>query len=86
MSEKARWKRMIHAYDFAILEVEMYLDTHPRDTKALQLREDYKRKRKQLVDAYTQKFGPYIVTTDDVRGNCWTWVNDPWPWEYVRGE
>ncbi len=73
--------RRIHAYDFAILEMGLYLDTHPGDTCALQKRQELQAERAALVMEYEEKFGPYVVTDKDVRGDCWTWVNNPWPWE-----
>ncbi len=79
---RAMLRRKIDAYDFAILEFGMYLDTHPCDMKALQRRQNLQKERKALVEAYETKYGPYIVKDTQVRGNTWSWVNDPWPWEY----
>ncbi len=86
MENKRQWKRRISAYDFAILEVELYLDTHPRDERALQLREVYRDKRRELVEQYEKQFGRYIVTCDDVcdEASSWVWVHDPWPWEFTK--
>jgi len=81
MNEELKWQRMIHAYDFAILEIEMYLDTHPADKAAMKLRHSYRHKRAHLVKEYCQRFGNYTVTVDSVMGEKWTWIDDPWPWE-----
>lgn len=75
----------IHAYDFALLEIGMYLDTHPDDTCALKKRQEMQCERAKLVAQYEEKCGPYVVTDTDVAGDCWTWINSPWPWEYERG-
>ena len=82
ISGKAMLRKKIDAYDFAILEFGMYLDTHPYDTRALQRRQNLQKERKSLVEAYENKYGPYVVKDTKVRGNAWTWVDNPWPWEY----
>ena len=46
---KAELKRKIFAYDFAIHELVLYLDTHPTCKKGKALLEEYRRKRKELV-------------------------------------
>lgn len=84
MSERAKQRRCIAAMDFAILEMEIFLDTHPNDMRALKVREQYQAKRRELVDQYERTFGPYVVTTDDVENTThWTWIDDPWPWDYT---
>lgn len=82
MNMKAAYKKKIHAYDFAILELGLYLDTHTWDKAALQKRQKLQAERKAAVAAYEEKFGPYIVNWNKVKGDNWCWVNDPWPWEY----
>ena len=81
---KAAMKKKIHALDFSILELTLYLDTHPSDKRALHKRHELIAERRSAVAAYEEKFGPYTVTADKVTGDCWSWVNDPWPWEYTE--
>ncbi len=83
---KMSLKKRIHAYDFAILELGLFLDTHPNNTEALRKRQELQRKRKELVAEYESRFGPYIVKSTQVKGNRWTWVDNPWPWEYKDEE
>ncbi|MBP3381765.1 MAG: spore coat protein CotJB, partial [Clostridia bacterium] len=49
----------IRAYDFAIVEMNLFLDTHPTDEQALCLFHMYQEKREQLISAYEASFGPY---------------------------
>ncbi len=77
--------RRIHAYDFAILEIGLFLDTHPCDSAALAKRQDLQVQRDALVAEYEANYGPYVVTDRDIQGEKWTWVDGPWPWEYERG-
>ena len=85
MSNSALTKR-IHAYDFALLELGLYLDTHTWDRRALHRRQELLAERKSAVAAYEEAYGPYIVNWNQVKGNRWSWVNDPWPWEYCFKE
>lgn len=82
MNTKQALTRKISAHDFAILEMVLYLDTHPNDTKALSALKRYRAEREALVAQYERNFGPYIVTSGDVKNdNRWAWVDNPWPWE-----
>ncbi|MBQ7302315.1 MAG: spore coat protein CotJB [Clostridia bacterium] len=72
----------IHALDFAILETQLYLDTHPCDQTALAALEKYRCERNEAVAAYEAQCGQYVRTADDVNGDCWSWVKGPWPWEF----
>lgn len=84
MCDREKMRQRISAYDFSILDLETYLDTHPRDSRAMQLLEVYRQKRQMLVDEYEARFGPYVVTRADVRGDRWSWVDNPWPWDYEK--
>ena len=83
MNNAAALKRQIHALDFAIVEMNLFLDTHPHDQNALALMHRYRRERCEAVAKYEAQFGPYEVTADRV-GNTehWSWIDNPWPWEY----
>ncbi len=72
--------KAIQMYDFYLYELNLYLDTHPTDTNALALFQKYNEARAAAYENYTSKYGP--VTAKDFKGgNCFNWVDDPWPWE-----
>lgn len=82
MNEKRMIMRRIHALDFSIKELELFLDTHPRDRRAMQMLREYRRRRQDEIAKYESQYGDYIVTTDDVNPtDHWDWINSPWPWE-----
>lgn len=83
---KTALKRKIHAYDFAILELGLYLNTHSWDSRALAKRQMLQKERKELVAEYERKFGPYTVKCTKVKGNRWSWIDNPWPWEFNEEE
>lgn len=79
---KAELKRKIFSYDFAIHELVLFLDSHPTNKKALALLDEYRKRRKELVEAYETRFGTLIIKPCDVPANgCWKWLEGPWPWE-----
>lgn len=83
MDEKTRMQCCISAYDFSIWELELFLDTHSCDTRALEMRKEYQAKREALIAEYECKFGPYIVNSNQVTGDRWSWVDNPWPWDLM---
>lgn len=58
---------------FSAWEVRLYLNTHPHDDNALQLYQ-------QLCHQNTRP--NYACTFAPCTGKCWSWTEDPWPWEY----
>ncbi len=75
----------IRAYQFALYDIELFLDSHPNDTQAMQLRGHYMTKLRQLKDAYEQHYGTLVITKNDVEESWRDWVNDPWPWDNTKG-
>ena len=78
MNERERMLRQLSAYDFAITELHIYLDTHPDDVSAERALKGYEEKSEKLRNEYEEKFGP--LTSINETGNRWAWIADPWPW------
>ena len=70
MNQKKQLLRRIHSYDFTILELGIYLDTHPDDMRALKARQQAQEKRALLVQEYEAQYGPYVLTSEDVKGTA----------------
>lgn len=66
--------------NFAMTELNLYLDIYPNDKNALTLFNSYLTKKKNLCDAFEQKYGPLTIESDSQKNN-WLWDNSPWPWE-----
>ena len=85
MSERDTLLRRIAALDFAVVELNLYMDTHPFDSQMNDKLNDYKAKCKILKEEYTRKFGP--ISSDLKEKNRWGWISDPWPWNITdKGE
>ena len=68
----------IREYNFGVIELALYLDTHPEDQKALCLHKEYAKKLKDLMDKYQKVYGPLTI---NYPCNKWRWLEEPWPWE-----
>ena len=84
MDERNTLIHRIHALDFAILELGMFLDIHPCNETALCKRREYLAERAQLIETYEAKFGPYVINSNRAIGDRWSWIMGPWPWEYGK--
>lgn len=79
MSDREELMKKIAMYDFALVELHLFLDTHPNDRDAMKKVEEYKEKSKKLTDEYQECFGPIRSTSIDA--NRWAWISNPWPWD-----
>jgi len=70
----------IMQYDFVLTELNLYLDTHPDECRAISMFYEIQEKAECLKRDYTRLFGPI---TPSVRSNTdtWEWSKGPWPWE-----
>ena len=78
MMNREEMLRKIKEYKFSIIELALYLDTHPEDEKALCLHRKYANILKDLMDKYQKVYGPLTI---DYPCNKWRWLEEPWPWE-----
>ena len=68
----------IRELDFAVIELGLYLNTHPDDQRALCLHRKYTKELKELKDKYQKVYGPLSIYFPC---NKWRWLEEPWPWE-----
>lgn len=80
MSEKQAMMIQLMQYKFALIELQLYLDVHPKDMQVFDLYRKYLSIEKQMCIEYEKKYGP-ITCDGEILGNEWSWDNSPWPWE-----
>lgn len=71
----------IQAVDFVILELALYLDTHPSDQQALHQYNQFAQYSKQIKKNFSEKFGPLLQGTVTHSNENWSWGSGPWPWQ-----
>ncbi|MBV1821237.1 spore coat protein CotJB [Clostridium cochlearium] len=80
-SNRSELLKRIQEYEFAAVELNLYLDNNPNNQKAIY---DYNcicENLLRLKKIYEQKFGP-LTNFGYGKSNCpWQWVEEPWPWE-----
>lgn len=77
---KEELKNLIRTTSFAMLELALYLDTHPDCTCGIETYHKYHKTFNEAVECFERRFEPltiYGVYDKDY----WTWVNKPWPWQ-----
>ena len=78
MMNREEMAMQIKAYQFAVTDIALYLDTNPEDEKAICLHREYTRRLKDLRDKYQKVYGPLTI---EYPCNKWRWLEEPWPWE-----
>ena len=71
-------------HNFALTELNLYLDVNPRDTSMINLYNRYLTNKKRLVDEYEKNFGPLTLDGLNMGDNDWNWSKSPWPWEGTK--
>lgn len=73
----------VMAYDFAVNDLNLYLDLNPDDKDVFEIFKKYLKEAKKLCKEYEEKYGP--LTLRAVKGNKYDWLDDPWPWDNSGG-
>ena len=78
--EKEKMMNRVRELSFTVLELNLYLDSHPTNRMALRYFRKYNEELKKATAAYEEAYGPITASADT---NCeeWSWVKRPWPWE-----
>ena len=78
-------KSELQVLGFAIQELALYLDTHPEDEEALELYRSYQQIYHKCMMEYNENQRP-INHAMPHNGKGYTWLDDPWPWEYAANK
>lgn len=73
-------KAKIQEAQFAAVELQLYLDTHPEDSAAMTDYHCYSEKLQQLIARYEQEYGPFLNFGHSI-SDTGSWVFQKWPWE-----
>jgi spore coat protein JB len=81
MDERNTLLKNLSAIGFYLFDLHLFLNTHPNETRAMELYSRYRQQFLALTAEFESKFGP-LTALNGVSGNEWKWVRSPWPWEY----
>ncbi|MCM3215514.1 spore coat protein CotJB [Niallia taxi] len=71
----------LQAVDFVLVELTLYLDTHPNDQDAINQFNHYVGERAKFKELYESKYGPLLQFGNSYSGSPWDWKDGPWPWQ-----
>jgi len=66
---------------FAVVELNLYLDTHPCDEKALHDFNVFAKRAQNIQKLYEAKYGPLSPQHPVKNADYWSYIDSPWPWE-----
>ncbi|MCD7994839.1 MAG: spore coat protein CotJB [Clostridia bacterium] len=72
--------KQVYETGFAVVDSNLYLDTHPCDTAAINYNNQAAEAYRCALREYEAQFGP-LRAYENRNAQYWTWVNNPWPWE-----
>lgn len=73
--------RKIKELEFTAVDLNLFLDNHPSNQKALA---EYNTITQELMNCkriYEMNFGPLCNFGASLSQHPWKWVSEPWPWE-----
>lgn len=71
----------LQAVDFVLVELTLYLDTHPQDVEAIKQFNHCAKERKTLKKLIESQYGPLMQYGNSYSGYPWNWNDAPWPWQ-----
>jgi len=71
----------IQGLGLALTDLHLYLDTHPHDRDVVRIFEEYSYQLAAHKKRYAAEYGP-LTLADAVQDGTYSWLQDPWPWEY----
>jgi len=72
--------------DFALLDLKLFLNTHPNDIEALNNFNNLANESNVLKKDFETKFGPLSSTSNSSCDKRYDWIDTPWPWQnYLSG-
>lgn len=71
----------LQTIDFVIVELALYLNTHPNDGDAIRQYNEYIHLRKGVVKKFEKEFGPLTSFGYSYSRHPWDWKEAPWPWQ-----
>lgn len=80
-SKQKQMLQQLMACGFTAVELNLFLDTHPDDRKALTDYNDTVKKYGDMRQQYESKYGPLTNFGLAPSQMPWQWVQEPWPWE-----
>ncbi|KIY21278.1 MULTISPECIES: spore coat protein CotJB [Mesobacillus] len=71
----------LQAVDFVLVELTLYLDTHPEDYPSINQFNQFAKERRRLKRVVESMYGPLQQYGNSYSDYPWNWAEGPWPWQ-----
>jgi spore coat protein JB len=82
-NEREALLNKVREYEFAAIDLTLYLDTHPQDGEKIKLFNQNAIQVKNARNEYETKYGPLSLGSEALNSYPWAWISSPWPWEVI---
>lgn len=82
-TEKDALMLKLYETDFAIHDLNLYLDLHATDEKMYDVFKSYVNLYNKYKESYEKKYGP--IDLESTIPNSYNWYKNPWPWDKDGG-
>jgi len=72
--------KQLQEFEFAIVDLTLYLDTHSDDVRAISRLQELVAQRNDLREEYAKLIGPLMACQVNV-GDEWQWAEQDFPWD-----
>lgn len=81
VNEQAELLTYLDMFDFACIDLGLYLDIFPKDENIIHLYNEINDEKKNVLKKYEENYGPINLGSKQLNNIPWAWDNTPWPWE-----
>ena len=71
----------ISILDFMLLDLGLYLNVNPKDSKALELYSLISIDLEKIKKEFENNYEPLSSRNSKNIDDNWKWIDNPWPWE-----
>ncbi|AOZ93849.1 spore coat protein CotJB [Paenibacillus crassostreae] len=75
------WLEELQIVDFALVELNLFLDTHPEDLNSIKQYNQLSQERTRLAKQFQEVYGPLMNFGHAYSKFPWEWSQAPWPWQ-----
>jgi len=79
--EKHELLHKLSETEFAALDLQLYLDTHPCDAEAIEKYNCAVSDGDKLRKEYTERYGRLFSFIEESNPERFDWIDNPWPWD-----
>ena len=79
-TERDALLKQLTILDFTAVDLQLFLNTHPQNTEALEMYNDCIENADKVRKTYEQQFGPLTGFRSEGQTD-WSWSHQPWPWQ-----